>query len=388
MKHAILSRCTQGAFRYQAWPTVTKTEEGILLVGTSGHRLDHICPFGKDLMYESRDEGETWSAPQIINDTYLDDRDAGMLAWGKGKLLLTWFNHAPEKFKDWDPLADTRPHYAVANPLSLGMRALWDTLPKEAIPSGSFTKISYDNGKTWSAPRQAPVTSPHGPCLLADGSLFWVGNLNRSMENPKNPSCPSEQAEKKSGAVQDMDGGSTAGGNRIFAYRSTDDGESWTRLSHVPCPEGAEGYCCEPNATLLHDGTILAAVRYHCGAGHGNRKMYTVKSSDGGKTWGEAKFLDVWGAPPHVLQHSSGAVVLVYGKRRDEMGQYAIVSTDGGCTWSEEKRISPIAPDWDQGYPSSVELSGGDIFTVYYQKCPGDSFNSLHSVRWNLRELL
>lgn len=380
MKHKIVSRCTQGAFRYQAWPTVTKGEDGTLYLGTSGHRLNHICPFGKDLMYVSNDEGETWSAPMIINDTWLDDRDAGMLAWGKGNILLTWFNHAPETFKKWDPYVDTRPHYAVGNPLSLGMREMWKNLPEEEIPVGSFTKISRDNGKTWSEPRVAPVTSPHGPCLLSDGSLFWLGTLNKAAHDTG--------VARAREAALDMDGGGGNTGNQIFGFRSTDDGATWELVSHAPAPEGADGYCCEPYATLLSDGTLMGVVRYHVGPGHGNRKMYIVTSKDEGKTWEGATMLPVWGCPGHLIQHSSGAIVLVYGKRVDPMGQYVIVSRDGGKTWSDEKLISPEAPDWDHGYPSSVELSDGDILTCFYQKCPGDDFNSLHSVRWSLNEVL
>ena len=73
------------------------------------------------------------------------------------------------------------------------------------------------------------------------------------------------------------------------------------------------------------------------------------------------------------------------------MGQYAQVSFDYGKTWTAEVKLSPDAPTgppaWDHGYPSSVELQGGDILTVYYQKCPGDDYCSLHQVRWSLDEI-
>ena len=72
MEFGIVGRTTEGFFRYQAWPTVTRGTDGTIFAGVSGHRLNHICPFGKDLMYVSKDEGETWSCPIIINDTYLD----------------------------------------------------------------------------------------------------------------------------------------------------------------------------------------------------------------------------------------------------------------------------------------------------------------------------
>jgi len=51
----------------------------------------------------------------------------------------------------------------------------------------------------------------------------------------------------------------------------------------------------------------------------------------------------------------SGAVVCVYGYRLVPFGRRAMVSRDGG-------------PDGDLGYPASVELRDGSVFTIYYQK--------------------
>lgn len=36
MQHKILSRHTDGAFCYKAWPTITKGSDGTLFVATSG----------------------------------------------------------------------------------------------------------------------------------------------------------------------------------------------------------------------------------------------------------------------------------------------------------------------------------------------------------------
>ena len=55
-------------------------------------------PFGKTVMYISRNGGKTWTPPIIINDTYLDDRDAGILYMGNGKLLVSWFTRNAEEY--------------------------------------------------------------------------------------------------------------------------------------------------------------------------------------------------------------------------------------------------------------------------------------------------
>ena len=55
----------------------------------------------------------------------------------------------------------------------------------------------------------------------------------------------------------------------------------------------------------------------------------------------------------------------------------------GGVTWEDEYVLCETTPG-DLGYPASVELPGGDIFTVYYQQAEGDPFTSLQWTRWKL----
>ena len=67
MEFGVVSRITDGYFKYQAWPTVAKDEKGVLYVGTSGHRLGHVCPFGKNYLYISRDDGKTWEGGLLLD---------------------------------------------------------------------------------------------------------------------------------------------------------------------------------------------------------------------------------------------------------------------------------------------------------------------------------
>ena len=96
MNFGIVGRTVDGFFRYQAWPTVTKDKKGVLCAASSGHRLAHVCPFGKNLLYISHDEGKSWLGPIIANDTYLGNRDAALVAWGDGQ-QLSWFS-LPKEF--------------------------------------------------------------------------------------------------------------------------------------------------------------------------------------------------------------------------------------------------------------------------------------------------
>ena len=367
MKFGIVGRQDSGYFCYQGWPTVAKAEDGTLYAVSSGHRLDHVCPFGKNLMYVSHDEGETWSAPMIVNDTYLDDRDAGLVCWGDGNMMLTWFNNEPEVF---DSPGRQRMYPNITEPFSQAMLAKWASLPKEVY--GSFSRISRDGGKTWSKPRRAPVNAPHGPIRRKDGSFLYVG------------------AERLSGYADIPTGA-------ICAVESHDDGETWEFLSALPAPKEHHGkpICgvCEPHCADLGDGEILAAIRcFLLGEDRFHDQfrftMYTCRSFDGGKTWDEPVFTERDGAPPHLMLHSSGALVLCCGKRVPPYGQFARISYDKGLTWSEDIPISREAPlpVVDQGYPSSVELANGDILTTYYQRLPNDTFPSVLYTRWRLPE--
>lgn len=360
MKHGMVSRIDDGPFRYQAWPTVAKAKDGTLFVGCSGHRTGHFCPFGKNYLYESRDEGETWCGPRIINDSYLDDRDVGLLAWGESNLLMCSCNHSPEQYLQWDAKAATRPHYKIRTPLALGMRTFWEDVPKEKLQRRSIVRVSHDNGRTWSEKRDAPVFAPHGPTTLADGGILYIGrkyDLDRT----------------------NLD---------ILAYVSYDEGKSWEFRSRIPCPESLrEELLSEPYAIRLQNGEIFLAVRSESTPSIETLKIFTTRSCDDGRSWSEPQILDLQGAPAHMLQHSSGAILLTYGRRVAPMGEYARVSRDGGRTWSKDVRISPEPVDWDHGYPTSVELENGDILTVYYGKCPGDDYNSIQSVRYSLDEL-
>lgn len=352
MKNGVVGRITDGIFRYQGWPTLAKDEKGVLYVASSGYRLGHICPFGKNLLYVSHDNGESWLGPIIANDDYMDDRDAALTAWGDGQLLLNWFAHPREFYQG-------RKNPSMASPLSQAILQKWDGLSDADHAYGSYIKLSQDGGKTWGDRIRVPLTAPHGPIRRKDGSFFLLGRGFYSSA----PDCP--------------DG-------VICAVESRDGGKTWQMLGVVAEPDGTDySSMHEPHALELPDGTILGGIRVHEGDGF---TIYLTRSFDGGKTWEMPKPTGICGTPPHFLLHSSGAVVMVYGRRENPCGQRAKISYDGGMTWSEEITVGAQSPDRDCGYPSSVELSDGSILTVYYQKYPGDTYNSILSTRWELPE--
>lgn len=360
MKFGIVGRTADGWFRYQGWPTVCKDENGILYVGCSGHRLTHICPFGKNLMYVSRDEGETWSAPMIINDTVLDDRDAGMLSLGDGKLLLSYFNHFWKFYREESVQKRSRGEVSpMAWELFCGMMKGYEYLPQSWDHAGSFVRLSRDRGKTWETSVQVPVSAPHGPIKLSDGRLLYLGKtFLGSLGGEVLPIC---------------------------VYESRDEGKTWTHLAEIQVPQGCQAnYMYEPHAAELPDGKILGAIRMQSSKLEPDFTIYLFESMDGGKTWSVPRPTGIFGSPPHLMVHSSGAVILSYGRRAKPYGERARISYDGGVTFGEEIVISEEAPSDDLGYPSTVELSDGGLLTVYYQMLPKDDFASILYTKWEI----
>ena len=78
---------------YFGWPTVARLQNGKIAAAASGYRLSHICPFGKAVISYSEDNGETYTIPAPVIDTVLDDRDAGITAYGESSVIITSFNN-------------------------------------------------------------------------------------------------------------------------------------------------------------------------------------------------------------------------------------------------------------------------------------------------------
>ncbi|MCH2127367.1 MAG: glycoside hydrolase [Pirellulaceae bacterium] len=333
---------------YHGWPTMTRARSGELLLVCSGGRESHVCPFGRVELMRSHNHGMTWTLPQILLDTPIDDRDAGILETSKGTLLVTTFTSLAYE----DILNQNREE----SEWSLEKKNRWlaahhridDTERKQTL--GSWMIRSEDHGITWSSPYHCLVNSPHGPIELSDGTIFYAGK-------------------------------ELYGQNRIGTAVSHDDGKTWKQRSVMKTRGGddPEQYH-ELHAVEAPSGKIIAHIRNHNSAHAG--ETLQAESTDAGLTWSPIRSIGVWGLPSHLLRLRDGRILMSYGYRRKPYGNQVRVSEDEGVTWSSAMPLSSDGIGHDLGYPSTVQLEDGKLVTVWYERMHGASFARLRQAVW------
>lgn len=329
---------------YHGWPTVARRKNGDLLLVYSGGREAHVCPFGRVDLMRSHDGGRTWSWPETLSDSAIDDRDSGICETGSGALLVTTFTSLAYESRK-------------AN-LTPEQRARWEAAERRTTPEQRHALLdnwvlrSADGGLTWSGPLRVPLNSPHGPIALSGGRLLYVGKKLWT-------------------------------GGAVGACESTDDGKTWRWLSDIPArPGDSVGEYHELHAVEAGGGKIVVHIRNQNPQNNG--ETLQCESTDGGRTWSIPRSIGVWGLPSHLLRLRDGRLLMSYGYRRAPFGNQARVSVDGGATWSNPLTVSDDGFSGDLGYPSTVELADGSLLTVWYESMKDSPKAVLRQATWRL----
>lgn len=354
--------------RYIGWPTIAATSAGELLVVFSGDRDAHVCPFGRTFLVRSTDTGRTWTEPELITNTPLDDRDAGICVCRDGTILVTWFTYYKSQWR-----TDSRWRWVEhMKNVSEADVAAWTAdglIEPTSGRRGHWLRRSTDGGRTWEQPVAVPPTAPHGPIECADGRLLFVGN-----------------------SAYDRTGRTSA----LIAAESPDRGRTWRVIGQTPMfPAAAASapgrflYLCEPHVVEAAPGRLVAMARceerpkdYE----DQNSYLWQFDSADGGRTWTEPRRTEIWGKPPHLIRLRDGRLLVTYGIRHEPYGERACLSSDAGRTWDLRNEIilRDDAPNADLGYPATVECADGTLVTVYYQVEREGEAPVLMATRWRI----
>jgi hypothetical protein len=138
----------------------------------------------------------------------------------------------------------------------------------------------------------------------------------------------------------------------------------------------------EPHMVQVDGGKLVALFR-DC---HAPDHLRQSASTDGGLTWSKPWTTPMLGHPPHVIRLRNGWLLAVYGRRHAPFAECACISKDQGKTWEAENEVTLAnAPNGDLGYPGSVQLDDGSIWTVYYQVDQPGEKPCLMGTHWRLK---
>ncbi len=312
-----------------AWPNLTTLPDGTI-VATIFNKPSHGQMAGDVECWATEDGGRTWQkrgtpAPHEP-DTNRMNVAAGLA--GSGDLIVIssgWSNRYPPG--------------QTGAPFRAGILKPW-------------LCRSSDGGRAWSVDQDAfPASAPNGGTCIPFGDV--VAGSNGSLRV-----AIYAVAERRD--------------DRVYVYRSLDDGKTWGE----PACLDQDAYRNETALLHLGRGRWLAAVR--------ENGLHLYRSADDARSWqyggrltGPAQH------PGHLLKLTDGRLLLSFGNRTEGDKRVEVrFSDDAGETWSDPVRVVDF--EGDGGYPSSVQLAGGQVLTAYYAgKIEGHARYHLGAVIWD-----
>lgn len=363
---------------------IRQASNGDVLAVFNEERYPFHHDSGQTVFIRSTDGGRSWDAEERVVVLPWDERtgnwDCGLLEMQDGTLLInlcltghfkrgvkssgvSWASGpVTEEWGDWT----------------------WSYTMKSWL--GTFVTKSTDHGKTWG--ELIPVNvrpMKHGGTRLGcwqlpDGGLY-MGVYGR---------------------IHDFGFRGGLESNRAALIRSDDNGENWEYYSTLAYDPASIIDYTESSFIRLDDGRMVAMLRTSTRPSSDPKNIAMVVSEDGGFSWSQPKFTNIWGYPTELLKLQDGRILMVYGHRRPTYGVRGCISEDG-VTWDianefiiseggipgevEEKvatdvpthqpssalkvagSINPNHPGLFQhiAYPSVAQLNDGTIICGYHE---------------------
>jgi hypothetical protein len=362
-------------------PGVVRFPDGELVLALRRSPFDeftHGHPDVEACLVRSRDEGRTWSAPQVFDSGPITNQnltlahDGTLIAASHGMELVTERTYRRVK-------ADAA---TAANAFELDVRKQGPSGPAEqrtrsgyyAVEAGTYVRLSRDRGRTWSQRHwvDLPGFAPALPGLPAP--LYIRGPVvalrNRTL------ALPVYTNDRRDGRPD----------TRSMLALSRDGGRSWTLAGTIAEPASPVAFD-ETTVCECPSGRLVAFLRIS----HPERnelKLFTAESADGGRTWSTPVRREVWGQPFDVLRMPSGRVLLSYGYRRAPFGLRARL-LDPECREIEAAPELVLRDDGqhgDLGYPSAALLGDGSALVSYYMNTRADSGTARFIAATHVRE--
>ena len=310
----------------------------------SGHAIDREKP-EHHVLARSLDGGESWKIER--------PSEKGMLVHlGGMRKGIT------------DPALTEKAPTAIRQPINFAHPDFCMTLRLMQI-NGGFSRIffSYDRGHNWSGPFHLPSFGQPGVMARTD----YVVNGRRD--------CHVFLTVAKS----------NGGEGRVIAARTTDGGLSWAMLSFVG-PE-PRGFSIMPSTVRVSDNKLVMATRRRGGGEEADDRWIDAwKSDNDGDSWtllGNVVDNVGRGNPPSLLKLGDGRLCVTYGVREPPYEICAKLSTDDGETWSDPIVLQHGGGGWDIGYTRTVQRTDGKFVTIYYYHLNDPPFHQIFATIWS-----
>lgn len=254
-------------------PILRRMPNGELLIVAQCGGTTEPAPENRVYVFHSRDDGESWSAPELIRP---EDGSAVYLTEVSviGSRIIVYLTIHNGYFVDWT----------------------------------CERAVSEDSGYTWRfigpIPGYETFTFPRGMIRLQDGRLM--------MAMQRYPVSREENERLRTQHLQVYwDAMVPYAANEVVV--SSDEGESWEWLGGVqipmPCEKGRLWIWSEPTLVERKDGSIAMLLRWG-----GTGKLWYAVSADGGKTFSAPRPTEIPNPSnkPKLLRMEDGRIALIH----------------------------------------------------------------------------